>query len=58
MPAAVVRVAAPLDEPTLLEFVQQPDQLAAVVAQRVRDRALRLGRAFAEHEEDRIVVRV
>ena len=39
MPTAVVRVALPLHQPLLLELVQEPDQLAAVVAERVGDRA-------------------
>ena len=58
VPAAVVRVAAALDEPLLLELVEQPDELPAVVAERVGDRALRLARALVEHEQDRVVVRV
>jgi hypothetical protein len=44
---AVGRVAAALDEAALLELVEQPDQLSAVVAERVGDRALRLARALA-----------
>ena len=48
--AAVVRVAAPLDEALLLELVEQADELAAVVAERVGDRALRLARALVERE--------
>ena len=55
---AVVRVAAALDEPLLLELVEQPDELAPVVAERVGDRALRLGRALVEQGEDGVVVRV
>jgi hypothetical protein len=58
MPAAVVRVALSLDETMLLELVQQPDQLAAVVAERVGDRALRLAGALVEHEQHTEVVRV
>jgi len=45
VPAAVFRIATALDEPLLLELVEQPHELAAVVAQRVGDRALRLGRS-------------
>ena len=48
MAAAVVRVAAALDEALLLELVEEPDELAAVVAERVGDRALRLARALVE----------
>jgi hypothetical protein len=51
-------VAPALDEPALLELVQQSDQLAAVVAERVGDRALRLCVSPREHEQDRVVVRV
>ena len=58
VPAAVVRVALPLDEPLLLELVEQADQLAAVVAERVGDRALVLARALVEHEQHSEVVRV
>ena len=47
-----------LDEPRVLELVEQPDELALVVAERVGDRALRLARALVEHGEDRVVVRV
>ena len=42
--APVVRVAAPLDQAALLERVEQPDELAPVEPQRVRDRRLRLAR--------------
>jgi hypothetical protein len=55
---AVVGVAAALDESLLLELVEQPDQLAAVVAERVGDRTLRLTRALAEDEQDRMVIRM
>ena len=58
MPAAVVGVAPALDEALLLELVEEADELAAVVAERVGDRALRLVRALVEHEQDRVVVRV
>ena len=46
--AAVAGVAAPLDQALLLELVEQADELAAVVAERVGDRALRLARALVE----------
>src|SRR5262245_5150123 len=54
--AAVVRVAPPLDQPTLLEPVQQADELAAVEAQGVRDRRLRLAGAFGEQRQHAVVV--
>src|SRR5690242_16362175 len=57
MPAAVGRIAAPLDQPVLLELVEQPDEPAAVVAERVCDRRLRLARALVERAEDAVVVR-
>jgi len=56
--AAVVRIATALDQPALLELVEESDQLAPVVAQRVGDRALRLSRAFVQDEQDRVMVRV
>ena len=55
--AAVARVAAALDEALLLELVEQADELAPVVAERVGDRALRLARALVEREQDGVVVR-
>ena len=42
MPPAVVLVASPLDQPGLFELVEQADELSAVVAERIRDRTLRL----------------
>ena len=57
MAAAVVRVAPALDQPALLEPVEEPDELAAVDAERVGDRALRLARALVEQREDAVVVR-
>src|SRR5205823_3364788 len=56
VPATVVRVAAALDEAAVLELVQQADELAAVVSERVRDCALRLARPFVEDGEDAVVV--
>src|ERR1041385_4733239 len=41
---------------SLLELVEQPDELPAVVAKRVRDRALRLVGVLVERDEDRVVV--
>src|SRR2546429_740404 len=58
VPAAVLGIATALDEPLLLELVEQADELAAVVAQRVGDRSLRLGRPLIEHEQDRVVIRM
>ena len=55
--AAVVGIALALDELLLLELVQQPDERAAVVAERVGDRSLRLGRALVEQRQDRVVIR-
>src|SRR5439155_16788086 len=49
--AAVVRIATALDQPALLELVEESDQLAPVVAQRVGDRALRLSRS-EEHTSE------
>ena len=56
MPAPVVGIATALDQPALLELVEQPDQLAAVVAQCVGDRTLGLARALAEHGQDSMMV--
>src|SRR5262245_15252092 len=42
VPPTVVRIAAALDEPLLFQLVEQPDQLAAVIAERVGDRPLGL----------------
>ena len=44
--------------PVRLELVEQADELTAVVAERVGDRALRLARPFVEHGQDRVVVRM
>ena len=44
VPAAVVGVAAPFDEASLLERVEEADELAAVELQPVCDRRLRLAR--------------
>ena len=52
MPPAVLRVALALDEASLLELVEQPDELPAVVAERVGDRALRLVRPSSSSDED------
>src|SRR4029453_13987152 len=58
MPAAAVGVAPALDQSLLLELVEQSNQLAAVVAERVGDRALCLARTLAEYEQDGVVVGV
>ena len=56
MSAAVARVASTLDQAFLLQLVEQSDELAAVVAERVGDRALRLARALVEDGENRVMV--
>src|SRR5579872_1431178 len=57
VPATVGGVALPLDQPLLLELVEQPDEPAAVVAERVGDRRLGLAGALVEGGEDAVVVR-
>src|SRR5436190_7412804 len=52
----VVRVAFALDERALLETVENPDELASVEHQRVRDAGLRLPRLLAEECQDAVVV--
>ena len=56
--APVAGVALALDQAALLELVEQPDELAAVVAERVGDRALGRVRAFGQRDQDAEVVRV
>jgi len=58
VPTPVIGISTALNQLLLLELVEQAYQLATVVAQRVGDRTLRLERALAEHEEDRVVIRV
>src|SRR5436190_7913431 len=53
----VGRVAPTLDQPVGLELVQQPDEPAAVVAERVGDGGLRLAGALVENREHRMVIR-
>src|SRR5207247_9450660 len=53
---AVRGVAAQLAQAALLELVEQSDQLAAVVAERVGDRSLRLVRSLAKGNQDGVVV--
>ncbi len=57
LPAAVVGVTLALDELLLLEFVEQADERAAVVAERVGDLRLCLGSAPFQQREDRVMVR-
>ena len=57
MPAAVDRIALALDEAGLLELVQQADEPAAVVAERVGDRGLGAAGALVEQGQHRVVVR-
>src|SRR5581483_9073786 len=54
--APVLRIASPLDQLLLLELVEKADEGAAVVAERVGDLRLRLGRALLEQDENRVVV--
>lgn len=54
---AVERVAPPLDEATLLEFVEEADQLAAVVAECIGDATLRLACTFVEERQHGVVLR-
>src|SRR3954464_625789 len=58
LPAPVGGISAPLDQPGLVELVEQADQLAPVVAEGVGDRALRLARPLVEDGQDRMVIRV
>ena len=57
MPAPVDRIALALDETGLLELVQQADEPAAVVAERIGDRRLRTAGPLVEQRQDRVVVR-
>ncbi len=54
---SVVRIAAPLDQPVLLECVEEADELAAVELERVGDRRLRVSGSYVEQREDAVVVR-
>ena len=56
VPAAVVRVAAALEQASLLEAVEQADELAAVELERVGDRRLGLGGSLGQQGEDAVVV--
>src|SRR5690348_4664485 len=57
VPAPVVRIAAALDQASLLEAVQQPDELPAVEAERVGDRPLRSAGALGCEGQHAEVVR-
>ena len=57
VPPAIGRVAAPLDQLARLEVVEQADEVAPVVAERVGDHRLRLARLLGEQREHRVVVR-
>ena len=54
MAAAVVRVPLALDEALLLELVEQADELAAVAAESVGDRRLRLACTLVEERARRL----
>src|SRR5581483_696654 len=54
--APVVRIAAALDEPVLLQRVEVRDELARVVRERLRDRRLRRPGALVQEGEDRVLV--
>jgi hypothetical protein len=54
--APVVRIALPLDQASLFELVEEPDESAPVVAERIGDRGLRFGHALVEQHEDRVVI--
>ena len=56
MTAAVGGVALALDQAVLLELVEQPDEVATVVTERVRDVPLGLRRAFLQHREYRVML--
>ena len=58
VPAAVVGISTALDEAALFELVEQTDKLSAVITQGVGNRALGLGRALAEDDQDRMVIGV
>ena len=58
LPAAIIGVAAAFDEALLFHLVEQPDELPAVVVERVCDRSLRLALALGEGGEDGVVVGV
>jgi hypothetical protein len=58
MAAAIVGITAPFDQLAILELVQQSDEVAAVVTERVSDRRLRLAGPLVEESENRVVHRV
>src|SRR5262249_47870479 len=55
--ATVARVALALDQAALLQLVEQSDQMAAVVSERVGDHGLRLRRLLLEQGQNREVRR-
>src|SRR2546421_12705104 len=57
LPSAVRLIAATLDQSALFQLVQQPDELPAVVTERICDRALRLVWVLLERDEDRVMGR-
>src|SRR3954469_7245962 len=56
MAAAIRGIAAPLDQAGFLELVEETDEPAAVIAEGVGDRRLRLARALLEDGEHGVVV--
>src|SRR5215831_8620075 len=58
MPPPVCLVAAALDVTLLLEFVEDADELAPVVPERIGDRGLGLASSFVQKREDSVVLRV
>src|SRR5581483_1044502 len=58
VPAAVVRIAPALDEPAVLERVEDADELAAIEPEHVGNRRLGLARALVEQREQAVVVRL
>ena len=58
MTSAIPRVAPALDEALPLELVEEPDEVTAVVAERVGDGRLGLALALVEQREHRVVLRI
>jgi EmrB/QacA subfamily drug resistance transporter len=56
--APVLGIAPAFDEPSVLQLVEEPDELAAVVPEPVGDRPLRFARALVHDEQDRVVIGV
>ena len=55
MAAAIVGITAPFDQLAILELVQQSDEVAPVLTERVGDRRLRLAGPLVEESENRVV---